>query len=114
MSRKSVALAVAFAALLAACAGRYGSNTASNGSTFALPNMPDLTITATYPKGMAGSGTIMEELPAEGLGTIMDPFWSARSGVTRNSSSRKRWASRPARSSPSRTSRRASTTRSTS
>ncbi len=80
MSRKSVALAVAFAAtLLAACAGRYG-NTASNSSTLALPNMPDLKITATYPKGMAGSGTIMFELPAEGLGMIMDPFWNARLG----------------------------------
>lgn len=77
MSRKSLALAVAFAAaLLAACAGR---NTATNGSTFVLPNMPDLQFTATAPRD-AKSGTIMEELPAEGLGTIMDPFWQARLG----------------------------------
>ncbi|HXO17936.1 MAG TPA: hypothetical protein VN909_07180 [Candidatus Dormibacteraeota bacterium] len=81
MSRKTAALAVAFAAaLLAACAGRYGNSTASNGSSFALPNMPDFKITATYPKGMAGSGTIMEELPAEGLGTVKDPFWNATLG----------------------------------
>jgi plastocyanin len=79
MSRKSAALAVAFAALLAACAGRYGSNTASNGSSFALPNMPDLQFSAVYPDGK-GTGTISEELPAEGLGQVMDPFWNAKLG----------------------------------
>jgi plastocyanin len=77
MSKKSLALAVAFAAaLLAACAGR---DTAGNGSTFVLPNMPDLKFTATYPDGKS-TGTIMEELPAEGLGTILDPFWNAKLG----------------------------------
>ena len=58
MSRKTMALAVAIAAaLLAACGGRYGSNTAT-GSSFTLPNMPDFKITATYPNH-AGTGTIM-------------------------------------------------------
>jgi plastocyanin len=80
MSRKTMALAVAIAAgLLAACAGRYGSNTATNGSSFTLPNMPDFKITATYPNN-AGTGTIMEELPSEGLGTVADPFWKATLG----------------------------------
>jgi plastocyanin len=79
MSRKTMALAVAIAAaLLAACGGRYGSNTAT-GSSFTLPNMPDFKITATYPNN-AGTGTIMEELPSEGLGTISDPFWHATLG----------------------------------
>jgi plastocyanin len=81
MSRQSLALAVAFAAaLLAACAGRNGSNTATNGSTFVLPNMPDLQFTATDPSGATKTGTIMEELPSEGLGTIMDPHWQATLG----------------------------------
>ncbi|HTA55317.1 MAG TPA: hypothetical protein VK755_11310 [Candidatus Acidoferrales bacterium] len=79
MSRKTMALAVAIAAaLLAACGGRYGSNTPT-GSSFTLPNMPDFKITATYPNH-AGTGTIMEELPGEGLGTVSDPFWHATLG----------------------------------
>jgi plastocyanin len=61
MSRKTMALAVAIAAaLLAACGGRYGSNTPT-GSSFTLPNM-------------------LEELPGEGLGTVSDPFWHATLG----------------------------------
>jgi plastocyanin len=80
MSRKTMALAVATAAaLLAACAGRYGSNTATDSSSFTLPNMPDFKITATYPNN-AGTGKIMEELPGEGLGTVNDPFWKATLG----------------------------------
>jgi len=81
MSRKSIAIAAAFAAaLLAACAGRYGSTNATNDSTLALPGMPDLAITATYPKGFTSSNTISEELPPEGLGTIKDTFWNATLG----------------------------------
>jgi plastocyanin len=80
MSRKTTALTVAIAAaLLAACGGRYGSSTAAGGSSFTLPNMPDFKITATYPKD-AGTDTIMEELPSEGLGTVNDPFWKATLG----------------------------------
>lgn len=80
MSKKSLYLVVAFAAaLLASCAGG-NSGTATNGSSFALPHMPDLKITVTYPKGMAGTGTISEELPGEGLGVISDPFWKANLG----------------------------------
>ncbi|HVN70070.1 MAG TPA: hypothetical protein VMU38_10540 [Candidatus Binatia bacterium] len=76
MSRKLAALFVAVAAIaLAACGGRYGNGAA--GATYALPGMPDLTMTATLPKGDAGTGTISEELPSEGLGTIDDPNWSA-------------------------------------
>jgi plastocyanin len=80
MFKKAPSLAVAFAAaLLASCAGGNGQS-ATNGSSFALPNMPDLKFTVTYPKGMAGTGTIMEELPAEGLGVVNDPFWKANLG----------------------------------
>ena len=81
MSRKTTALALALAAaLLAACGGRYGSSTANNGSSFTLPDMPDLKITVTYPKGAKGTGTIMEELPGEGLGVVSDPYWKANLG----------------------------------
>ena len=89
MSGKLAALSAALAAVavLAACGGRYGSNVASNGSTFTLPGMPDLRMTATNPDGSpaqvvrnAATGTIMEELPSEGLGTIKDPFWKATLG----------------------------------
>ena len=80
MSNKSAGLALAFAAaLLAACAGRYGG-TAANGPTYTLPNMPDLAFKATAPKDAKGSGTISEELPGEGLGFVQDPFWKARLG----------------------------------
>jgi plastocyanin len=79
MHRKLAALAVAVAAAaLGACAGQSGGNTA-NSATYALPGMPDLIMTATLPKG-AGTGTIGEELPGEGLGTIDDSFWSATLG----------------------------------
>jgi hypothetical protein len=88
MSGKLAALSVALAAaaVLAACGGRYGSGTASNDSTFTMPGMPDLQMTATNPDGSNAqvyhdaSGTIMEELPTEGLGTIKDPFWNATLG----------------------------------
>lgn len=80
MPKKSAALAVAFAAaLLASCAGGNGGS-GTNGSSFAMPNMPDLKFTATYPDNPNASGTIMEELPSEGLGTIQDPFWQAKLG----------------------------------
>jgi plastocyanin len=76
MSRKLAAAAVALAAAaLAACAGHYGS---ANSGTSALPGTPELKITATLPDGSTGS--VMEELPAEGLGTIKDPNWSATLG----------------------------------
>jgi len=88
MSGKYAALSVALAAvLLAACGGRYGSGVASNDSTITLPGMPDLRMTATNPDGSpaqvlrdAATGTVMEELPTEGLGTIKDPFWKATLG----------------------------------
>jgi plastocyanin len=78
MSRKIAALSVAIAAfLLAACTGG-GAGTAANSGSAALPVMPDLVMTATLPDGK--SGTIGEELPGEGLGTIDDTFWSATLG----------------------------------
>src|SRR5580704_8124790 len=87
MSTKLAALAVALAAaVLASCGGRYGSSAASNGNSFALPGMPDLRMTATLPDGSHpkivndASGTIGEELPFEGLGTIKDSHWSATLG----------------------------------
>ncbi len=87
MSGKLAALSVALAAAaLAACGGHYGSSVASNDSTFTLPGMPDLRMTATNPDGSNAlvsrdaTGTVMEELPAEGLGTIKDPFWQATLG----------------------------------
>jgi len=87
MSGKYAALSVALAAaLLAACGGHYGSSVASNDSTMTLPGMPDLRMTATNPDGSPAqvfhdaTGTVMEELPSEGLGTIKDPFWKATLG----------------------------------
>ncbi len=73
MSRKLAALALALgAAALAACAGR------SADSTGTLPGMPALQITAQLPDGK--TGTIMEELPSEGIGTVNDSFWDATLG----------------------------------
>jgi plastocyanin len=81
MLRRSAALVVACAAAaLAACAGHSGGTAAPSSVTYALPGMPDLTITATNPRGAPGSGTISEELPEEGLGTVDDPHWSATLG----------------------------------
>ncbi len=88
MSGKLAALSVALAAaaVLAACGGRYGSSVASNDSTFTLPGMPDLQMTAQNPDGSNAlvthdaSGTVSEELPSEGLGTVKDPFWQATLG----------------------------------
>jgi hypothetical protein len=77
MSRKLTAIAVAVAAAaLAACGARYGSGT--NTATYALPGMPDLIMTAKFPNGT--TGTISEELPGEGLGTVADPHWQATLG----------------------------------
>jgi plastocyanin len=77
MSRKMAALAVALAAAaLAACAGQSGGATGASGTT--LPGMPDLRITATLPDGT--TGTVSEELPGEGLGTVKDPHWQATLG----------------------------------
>ncbi|MGA8575332.1 MAG: hypothetical protein WB609_06530 [Candidatus Cybelea sp.] len=78
MSRKLAAVAVALAAAaLAACAGHYGGAGANSGA-YALPGTPDLKLTYTLPDRSTGSA--MEELPAEGLGTIKDPNWSATLG----------------------------------
>lgn len=85
MIRNFAALCVALAALaLAACAGGYGSTAASNGAA-TLPGMPDIALTATLPDGRqwhpaTGSGTIGEELPSEGLGTVADKYWKATLG----------------------------------
>ncbi|HVR47603.1 MAG TPA: hypothetical protein VMT95_13315 [Candidatus Binatia bacterium] len=87
MSGKYATLSVVLAAaVLAACGGRYGSGVASNDSSFTLPGMPDLRMTATNPDGSPArvdpdaTGTVMEELPSEGLGSIKDPFWKATLG----------------------------------
>ncbi len=88
MSGKLAALSVALAAAaLAACGGHYGTGAASNDSTMTLPGMPDLRMTATNPDGSpaqvdrnASTGTVGEELPSEGLGSIKDPFWKATLG----------------------------------
>jgi plastocyanin len=88
MSGKLAALTAALAAVavLAACGGRYGNGAASNDSAFTLPGMPDLRMTAQNPDGSAArvyndaSGSISEELPSEGLGTVKDPFWKATLG----------------------------------
>ena len=82
----ALSVGLAAAAVLAACGGHYGSSVGSNDSTFTLPGMPDLRMTATNPDGSnarvyhEASGTISEELPTEGLGTIKDPFWKATLG----------------------------------
>jgi plastocyanin len=83
MSKKLAALSIALAAVaLAACGGRYGSdgtgNVAADGATSALPGTPALQITVTLPNGK--TGTIMEELPSEGIGTVNDAYWSATLG----------------------------------
>jgi len=78
MSKKLIALYVAItAAALAACAGQ-NSGTVAQGTTYALPGMPDLVMKVTLPDGKTGS--IGEELPEEGLGTVDDSFWSATLG----------------------------------
>jgi plastocyanin len=79
MSKKLAALGIAICAVaLAACAGRYGGNAGGSSATYTLPGMPDLEITATLPDGK--TGTIMEELPSEGIGTVDDTYWSATLG----------------------------------
>jgi plastocyanin len=80
MSKKFSAVAVTFVALaLAACgAGGVGAgNTAlMNGTTYSLPAVDsDLAMTATVPKG-----TIGEELPGEGVGSIKSSVWKATLG----------------------------------
>ncbi len=78
MAKKLAAMAVTLAAAaLAACAGNSGS-TGANSGTYALPNMPDLQLSYVLPDRK--KGTVMEELPAEGLGTIKDPTWQATLG----------------------------------
>lgn len=71
MLKKPVALVVAIAAAaLAACASHDGSA----GTSFTLPNMPDLKITAKLPNTTPIA--ISENLPSD-LGNIDDPTWSA-------------------------------------
>jgi plastocyanin len=78
MSKKFAAVGVALAAVvLAACSAHYGGSSAGT-SSFTPPNAPELIITAQLPDGK--TGTIMEELPGEGLGTIKDPNWDATLG----------------------------------
>jgi len=84
MSRKIAVLSVGLAAtVLAACAGHYG-NSAANDNSFVLPGMPNLRMTATAPDGSPikpdSTGSISEELPSEGLGTVNDPHWQATLG----------------------------------
>jgi hypothetical protein len=79
MSRKLAGLAVALgAAVFAACSGQNGGNAAGSGASYALPGMPQLQITAVLPDGK--TGTAMEELPGEGVGTVHDSFWQATLG----------------------------------
>lgn len=79
MFRKVAALSVVLAAAaLAACGGQAGGNAATSSATGALPGMPELIFTAQMPDGK--TGTAMEKLPSEGLGTIADPFWGATLG----------------------------------
>ncbi len=85
MSRKLAAVTVALAAaLLAACAGHAGSS-AAGGTTYTLPAVEDLSITATVPRGTTAqplkkTGTVGEEEPSEGLGEVNDPHWQATLG----------------------------------
>lgn len=70
------------ALMLAACGAQ---NTAAGNGTYTLPGMPDIALRATLPDGTqwkppAGSGSISEELPGEGLGTIDDTYWGATLG----------------------------------
>lgn len=76
MSTRLAALSLTLGvAMLAACAGGGQSNGA-NGNTYVLPSYgKDIAITATLPQN-----TIGEELPSEGLGSIMDPHWKATVG----------------------------------
>lgn len=71
------------ALILAACGAQ--SSAAGNGSNYTLPGMPDLALRATLPDGTqwkppAGTGSISEELPSEGLGTVNDSYWQATLG----------------------------------
>ena len=89
MSGKLAALSVALAAGRP-CGVRAGITAAvplRTTRTFTLPGMPDLRMTATHPGRFERSGVSRrdrdrscEELPAEGLGTIKDPFWQAHAG----------------------------------
>ncbi|MBV9028257.1 MAG: hypothetical protein JO311_06530 [Candidatus Eremiobacteraeota bacterium] len=75
---KKIAFCIALAgALLAACAG-HGVTGAGNTGTFALPGEPDLQVTYILPNHK--KGTVSEELPTEGLGTVKDPHWQATLG----------------------------------
>ena len=70
------------ALVLAACGGQQ---TAAGNGNYTLPGMPDIALRATLPDGTqwkppAGTGSISEELPGEGLGTINDPTWKATLG----------------------------------
>jgi len=86
MSRKFAAISVALAAtVLAACAGRYNGNAAGGGTSYTLPAVNNLQITATVPRGelavpLKKTGAVSEELPGQGLGTVNDSFWSATLG----------------------------------
>jgi hypothetical protein len=42
-----------------------------------MPGMPELSFSATLPDG---TGTVSEELPSEGLGTVHDSHWQATLG----------------------------------
>jgi plastocyanin len=77
MSRKLAAVCIGLCAIaLAACADHYGN---TGNSTYSLAGMPDLKMTVTLPNG-GRTGSIGEELPGEGLGTINDTFWNATLG----------------------------------
>ena len=69
------------ALLLAACGS--GRTAATNGN-YMLPGMQDIAIRATLPDGRqwkpAGTGTMGEELPGQGVGTVNDSYWSATLG----------------------------------
>lgn len=72
------------ALVLAACGAQQAANGNGNGN-YTLPGMPDIALRATLPDGTqwkppAGTGSIGEELPAEGLGTIDDTHWQATLG----------------------------------
>ena len=74
MLKKPVAVAALIAsAALAACAGQNGNA----GTSYTLPNMPDLKITAKLPN--TSPIAISENLPAD-LGNIDDPTWNATVG----------------------------------
>ncbi|HEX4012642.1 MAG TPA: hypothetical protein VHX17_01995 [Candidatus Cybelea sp.] len=77
MSKRLAALSLAIAAAtLAACAGGGTGTGASGSNTVLLPSYnKNVAVFATVPKD-----TIGEELPGEGLGSIMDPHWKATLG----------------------------------